>query len=145
MNGLHPGLFGLVALALGAGACAATEPQASTPKGDAGMTHTSQDALPVGPEEVSGLWALHASDRPDDTECRVALQRTPHGDGFGVYLEGCEKTAIARVAGWRIVDGLVALTDAGGEPVLRFRRTGLNRMEAETGGVTYRLEPAAMM
>ena len=145
MNGLQPGLIGLVALALVAGACTAAEPSASPLSGDPNMSDAPQDALPVNPEEVSGLWALHTSDRPDDSECRIALQKTPQGDGFGVYLEGCEKTAIARVAGWRIIDGLVALTDAGGEPVLRFRRTGLNRMEAETGGVTYRLEPAAMM
>ncbi|MBO9500323.1 AprI/Inh family metalloprotease inhibitor [Brevundimonas sp. A19_0] len=145
MDGLRPGLAGLLALAFAAGACTAAEPQASPATGAPEMTDAPQDALPVGPEEVSGLWALYASDRPDDRECRIALQTTPQGQGFGVYLEGCEKTAIARVAGWRVIGGLVALTDAGGEPVLRFRRTGLNRMEAETGGVTYRLEPAAMM
>ena len=145
MNGLRPGLLGLVALALAAGACTAAEPSASPPSGESNMPAASHDQDPAGPEDFYGFWALYASDRPDDRDCRLSLQKTPQGEGFGVYLEGCEETAIARVAGWRIIEGTAALTDAGGATVLRFRRTGPNRLEAETGGVTYRLEPAAMM
>jgi len=110
------------------------------------VTRTSaQDALPPGPDTVSGLWSLHASDRPDDKGCRIALQKLGDNGIYGVYLEGCEGTAVARVAGWRILDDTVALLDAGGEPVLRFRSAGPDLLEASSGGVTYRLEPAAMM
>lgn len=103
-----------------------------------------QDAA-LGPDAVSGLWALHASDAPEQTNCRIALQKVGQDGVYGVYLQGCESTVLARVAAWRVLDGTVALLDAGGEPVLRFRKTAMDRMEASSGGVTYRLEPAAMM
>ncbi|MDP3377240.1 MAG: AprI/Inh family metalloprotease inhibitor, partial [Brevundimonas sp.] len=106
---------------------------------------TGQDARVLGPDTVSGLWALHASDRPDENSCRIALQKIGQGGVYGVYLEGCEGTALARVAGWRVLEDTVALLDAGGEPILRFRNAGPDLLEASSGGVTYRLEPAAMM
>lgn len=106
---------------------------------------TGQDPLPLGPDTVSGLWALYASDRPDERGCRIALQKIGENGIYGVYLEGCEGTALARVAGWRVLDGTVALLDAAGDPILRFRDAGPSLLEASSGGVTYRLEPAAMM
>lgn len=104
-----------------------------------------QDPRPLGPETVSGLWALHASDKTDQRGCRIALQKIEQGGVYGVYLEGCEDTALARVAGWRVLDDTVALLETGGEPILRFRQAGPDLLEASSGGVTYRLEPAAMM
>lgn len=111
---------------------------------DASST-TGQDPELLGPDTVSGLWALHASDRPDEKGCRIALQKIEATGIYGVYVEGCEGTALARVAGWRVLDGTVALLDNGGQPILRFRSAGPNLLEASSGGVTYRLEPAAMM
>jgi hypothetical protein len=139
----------MAVLMLAAGACTAAETDAATLSGNTAMSNaspsTAQDAGPLGPDTVSGFWALHASDRPDERGCRIALQKTGQGGVYGVYLDGCESTALARVAGWRVLDGTVALLDAGGEPVLRFRSAGPDLLEASSGGVTYRLEPAAMM
>jgi len=147
MSAFRPGLFGLTLLMLGAGACTAAESDTplsgKTPMPD--TTRIAQDALPVGPDTVSGLWELQASDRPDQKGCHIALQKGGQDGVYGVYLEGCEGTVLARVSGWRVLDDTVALLDAGGEPLLRFRRTAMNRMEADAGGVTYRLEPAAMI
>ncbi len=149
MLGFRPGLCGLVALTLAAGACTAAETDAATLSGNTDMSDatppTGQDARVLGPETVSGFWALYASDRPEEKGCRIALQKIGEGGIYGVYLQGCEGTALARVAGWRVLDGTVALLDAGGEPVLRFRSAGPDLLEASSGGVTYRLEPAAMM
>lgn len=148
MRGFRPGLYGLTALLLAAGACTAAETDAAALSGNTAMSDatapTGQDAA-LGPDTVSGLWALHASDAPEQTSCRIALQKTGQDGIYGVYLQGCESTVLARVAGWRILEDTVALLDAGGEPVLRFRKTAMNRMEANSGSVTYRLEPAAMM
>lgn len=105
----------------------------------------TQDPGPLGPDTVNGFWALQASDRPDQTGCRIALQKIGQDGVYGVYLEGCEGTVLARAAGWRVMDDAVALLDAGGDLILRFRRAGPDLLEANTGGVTYRLEPAAMM
>ncbi len=149
MRGFRPGLCGLTALMLAAGACTAAETDAAALSGNTAMSDSSapiaQDPRPLGPETVSGLWALHASDRPDEKGCRIALQKTGENGIYGVYLEGCEDTALARVAGWRILDDTLALLDNGGQPILRFRPAGPNLLEASSGGVTYRLEPAAMM
>jgi hypothetical protein len=149
MRGFRPGLCGLTALLLAAGACTAAETDAEALSGNTAMSDISsssgQDPELFGPDTVSGLWALHASDRPDEKGCRIALQKTGENGIYGVYLEGCEGTALARVAGWRVLDGTVALLDAGGEPILRFRQAGPDLLEARSGGVTYRLEPAAMM
>jgi hypothetical protein len=148
MRSFRPGLFGLAVLMLAAGACTAAETDAGTLSGNTAMSEPSspsiQDPAP-GPDTVSGLWALHASDAPEQTRCRIALQKVEHDGIYGVYLQGCEGTALARVAGWRVLEGTVALLDAGGEPVLRFRSAGPNLLEASSGGVTYRLEPAAVM
>lgn len=149
MRGFRPGFCGLAVLMLAAGACTAAETDAAALSGNTDMSDasapTAQDPRPLGPETVSGLWALHASDTPDERSCRIALQKIEQGGVYGVYLEGCEDTALARVAGWRILDGTVALLDNGGEPILRFRQAGPDLLEASAGGVTWRLEPAAMM
>mgnify|MGYP005813939279 FL=1 len=149
MRGFRPGLCGLTALMLAAGACTAAETDAAALSGNTAMSDatpaTGQEAQPLGPDTVSGFWALYASDRPDEKGCRIALQKIGQDGVYGVYLEACEGTALARVAGWRVLDGTVALLDNGGQPILRFRPAGPNLLEASSGGVTYRLEPAAMM
>jgi hypothetical protein len=149
MRSFRPGLYGLAGLMLAAGACTAAETDAATLSGTTAMSDasssTGQDPQPLGPDTISGLWALYASDRPDEKGCRIALQKAGENGIYGVYLQGCESTVLARVAGWRVLDGTVALLDAGGEPILRFRQAGPDLLEASSGGVTYRLEPAAMM
>ena len=149
MRGFRPGLCGLAVLLMASGGCTAAESDTAALSGNTAMSDTSsstgQEPRPLGPDTVSGLWALHASDRPDQNGCRIALQKTGENGIYGVYVEGCEGTALARVAGWRVLDGTVALLDAGGEPILRFRHARQDLLEASSGGVTYRLEPAAMM
>lgn len=149
MRGFKPGPGALFALVLAMGACSPAEGESMAARGETLMPDTrpsaDQERQTLDPESVSGLWALHTSDRPDAKGCRIALQKVGQDDVYGVYLEGCEGTVLARVTGWRIQDGEVLLLEGGGEPVLRFRRTGMDGMEANAGGVTYRLEPAAMM
>lgn len=149
MRGFKPGTGALFALVLAVGACSPADGESMAAPGVTLMSDASssadQERQALDPESVSGLWALHTSDRPEAKVCRVALQKVGQDGVYGVFLEGCEGTALARVTGWRIQDGEVVLVDGGGEPVLRFRRTGMDRMEANAGGVTYRLEPAAMM
>lgn len=111
--------------------------------GHAGSTGSEPE---LGPEQVSGYWALHASNRAGgDTGCRIALQKLGADGLYGVYLAHCDNTPLAKVKGWRVREGRVALVDAGDETVLSFRLTGVERLEAEQGGVTYHLEPAAVM
>jgi|GEM_PF-994289 hypothetical protein len=149
MRGFRPGLCGLTVLMLAAGACTAAETDTVALSGNTAMSDdtpaTDQDAGTLGPDTVSGFWALSASDRTDEKGCRIALQKTGQDGIYGVYLQGCQGTVLARVAGWRVLDDSVAVLDAGGEPILRFRRAGPDLLEARSGGVTYRLEPAAMM
>ena len=85
-------------------------------------------------EQVAGLWTLRS---PDGKTCDVSLANLLIGDIRPVLVERCAIPSVEGAKMWRATPNGFELMGQEGVVLMRFRRTGEDAFEAQSGG--YRL------